>query len=116
MEEKSPQQKYRECISYIRILSYRAINENNKQVYEKLNRLAKYLEEIRKQKDLCQLSEMDRIENVRYRELLEYIDSQYDGTENVLKEICKTLDKRKDIDEVLKDYDNKNNQSKEEER
>lgn len=110
------QQKYKEVISYIKILSYRAINENNTQVYAKLNRLATYLDEVRKQKDLCQVSEKDRIERVRYEELLGYINSQYDGTEETLKEICRELDKRKDIDEVLKYHDKKNNPSKEEER
>ena len=74
------QQKYREVTSYIKILSYRAINENNTQVYAKLNRLATYLDEVKKQKDLCQISEKDRIENVRYEEVLGYINDQYDGT------------------------------------
>ena len=110
------EQKYREVTSYIKILSYRAINENNTQVYEKLNRLAKYLDELKKQKELCQLSEKDRIENVRYEEVLGYINHQYDGTEETLKEICRELDKREDIDEVLKYHDKKNNPSKEEER
>ena len=110
------QQKYKEVISYIKILSYRAINENNTQVYAKLNRLATYLDEVRKQKDLCQVSEKDRIERVRYEEVLGYINSQYDGTEETLKEICRELDKREDIDEVLKYHDKKNNPSKEEER
>ena len=110
------EQKYREVTSYIKILSYRAINENNTQVYEKLNRLATYLDEVRKQKELCQLSEKDRTEKVRYNELLEYIDKQYDGTEVTLKEICRELDKREDIDEVLKYHDEKNKKSKEEER
>lgn len=110
------EQKYREVTSYIKILSYRAINENNTQVYEKLNRLATYLDEVKKQKELCQLSEKDRIENVRYEEVLGYINHQYDGTEVTLKEICRELDKREDIDEVLKYHDKKNNPSKEEER
>ncbi len=116
MEKKTAQQKYRELTSYIKILSYRAINENNTQVYEKLNRLATYLEELRKQKELCQLSENGRVENVRYEEVLEYIGRQYDGTEETLKEVCRELDKREDIDEVLKYHGKKNNESKEEER
>ena len=110
------QQKYREVTSYIKILSYRAINENNKKIYEKLNRLATYLDEVKKQKDLCQISEKDRIENVRYEEVLGYINDQYDGTEETLKTICRELDKREDIDEVLKYHDKKNNEKKEEER
>lgn len=110
------QQKYREVTSYIKILSYRAINENNTQVYAKLNRLATYLDEVKKQKDLCQISEKDRIENVRYEEVLGYINDQYDGTEETLKTICRELDKREDIDEVLKYHDKKNNEKKEEER
>lgn len=116
MKKKSAQQKYRELTSDIKILSYRAISENNTQVYEKLNRLATYLEEVKKQRHLCMLSETDREEKVRYNELLEYIDAQYDGTEETLKEICRELDKREDVDEVLKYHDKKNNPSKEEER
>ena len=110
------EQKYRELTSDIKILSYRAISENNTQVYEKLNRLATYLEEVKKQRHLCMVSETDREERVRYNELLEYIDAQYDGTEETLKEICRELDKREDVDEVLKYHDKKNNPSKEEER
>ena len=110
------QQKYKEVISYIKILSYRAISENNTQVYEKLNRLATYLEEVKKQRHLCMVSEKDRIERVRYEELLGYINHQYDRTEETLKEICRELDKREDVDEVLKYHDKKNNPSKEEER
>ena len=110
------QQKYREVTSYIKILSYRAINENNTQVYAKLNRLTIYLDEVKKQKDLCQISEKDRTENVRYEEVLGYINDQYDGTEETLKTICRELDKREDIDEVLKYHDKKNNEKKEEER
>ena len=110
------QQKYKEVISYIKILSYRAISENNTQVYEKLNRLATYLEEVKKQRHLCMVSETDRIERVRYEELLGYINHQYDRTEETLKEICRELDKREDVDEVLKYHDKKNNPSKEEER
>ena len=115
-EKMSPQTKYREVTAGIRILSTRAIVEDNKEIYEKLKRLAQYLEEVRIQRHLCQPSEIDREEWVRYRELLEYINSQYDGTEETLKEICRELDKREDIDKVLKYYDKKNNESKEEER
>lgn len=119
-EEKkkmSPQTKYREVTAFIRILSTRAIAENNQEIYERLGRLAQYLEEVRVQRHLCMLSETDRIERVRYKEILEYIDKRYDGTEQSLKEICRTLDKRKkDIDEVLKKYDEKNKKSKGEER
>lgn len=118
-EEKkkmSPQAKYRELTSSIQVLSIRAIAEGKQEIYERLRRLAKYLEEVRAQRHLCMLSEKDRTEKVRYNELLEYIDKQYDGTEVTLKEICRELDKREDIDEVLKCHDKKNNQSKEEER
>lgn len=110
------EQKYKEVTSYIKILSYRAISENNLQVYEKLNRLATYLEEVKTQRHLCMVSETDRIERVRYEELLGYINHQYDRTEETLKEICRELDKREDVDEVLKYHDKKNNPSKEEER
>ena len=115
-EKMSPQTKYREVTAGIRILSTRAIVEDNKEIYERLKRLAQYLEEVRIQRYLCQPSEIDREEWVRYRELLEYINSQYDGTEETMKEICRELDKREDIDKVLKYYDKKNNGSKEEER
>ena len=115
-EKMSPQTKYREVTAGIRILSTRAIVEDNKEIYERLKRLAQYLEEVRIQRYLCQPSEIDREEWVRYREVLEYINSQYDGTEETLKEICRELDKREDVDKVLKYYDKKNNGSKEEER
>ena len=115
-EKMSPQTKYREVTAGIRILSTRAIVEDNREIYERLKRLAQYLEEVRIQRYLCQPSEIDREEWVRYRELLEYINSQYDGTEETLKEICRELDKREDVDKVLKYYDKKNNGSKEEER
>ena len=115
-EKMSPQTKYREVTAGIRILSTRAIVEDNKEIYERLKRLAQYLEEVRIQRYLCQPSEIDREEWVRYRELLEYINSQYDGTEETLKEICRELDKREDVDKVLKYHDKKNNPSKEEER
>ena len=62
------------------------------------------------------VSETERIERVRYEELLGYINRQYDRTEETLKEICRELDKREDVDEVLKYHDKKNNPSKEEER
>lgn len=109
-------QKCRELISSIRVLSIRASSVGNLEVSGRLRRIAEYLEEVGAQRHLCMLSEKDRIENVRYNELLEYIDKQYDGTEEALKEICRELDKREDIDEVLKYQDKKNNQSKEEER
>ena len=115
-EKMSPQTKYREVTAGIQILSTRAIVEDNKEIYERLKRLAQYLEEVRIQRYLCQPSEIDREEWVRYRELLEYINRQYDGTEETLKEICRELDKREDVDKVLKYYDKKNNGSKEEER
>ena len=118
-EEKkkmSPQAKYRELISCIQILSIRASSAGNQEVSGRLRRIAKYLEEVRAQRHLCMLSEKDRTEKVRYNELLEYIDKQYDGTEVTLKEICRELDKREDIDEVLKYHDEKNKKSKEEER
>lgn len=104
-EEQSPERKYAELTSYIRILSYRAINEQNeksKEVGKRLMELATYLEEVRKQRHLCMPVENDRIERVRFKEILEYIDEKYDGTENSTREICKTLDKREDIEEVLK--------------
>lgn len=115
-EKMSPQAKYRELTSSIQVLSIRAIAEDNQEVYEKLRRIAKYLEEVRAQRHLCMLSEKDRTEKVRYNELLEYIDKQYDGTEVTLKEICRELDKREDVDEVLKYHDEKNKKSKEAER
>lgn len=115
-EKMSPQAKYRELTSSIQVLSIRAIAEDNQEVYERLRKIAKYLEEVRAQRHLCMLSEKDRTEKVRYNELLEYIDKQYDGTEVTLKEICRELDKREDVDEVLKYHDEKNKKSKEAER
>lgn len=115
-QKQIAQQKYREVISSIQTLSIRAGSTGNQEVARRLRRIAKYLEEVRAQRHLCMLSETDRVENVRYRELSEYIDKQFDGTEDALKEICRELDKRKDINEVLKCHDKKNNKPKEEER
>lgn len=115
MEKRTAQQKYKELTSSIQILAIRAIREGNNEVSERLRRLVKYLEEIKAQRHLYMLSEKDRIERVRYIELLEYIDSQYDGTQKTLKEICRVLDKREDIDEVLKYYDKKNSKKMEKE-
>ena len=115
-QKQIAQRKYRELISSVQILSIRASSTGNQEVSGRLRRIAKYLEEVRKQRHLCMLSETGRVERVRYKELLEYINKQYDGTEETLKEICRVLDKREDIDEVLKCHDKKNNQSKEEER
>ena len=98
------------------VLSIRAISEGNQEVYERLRKLSKYLKEVREQTHLCMLSETERIEKVRYEELLEYVDKRYDGTEETLKEICRELYKREDIDIVLKSHEKENNQSKEEER
>ena len=64
MEEQSPERKYAELTSYIRILSYRAINEQNeksKEVGKRLMELATYLDEVRKQRHLCMPLENDRI-------------------------------------------------------
>lgn len=116
MEKKTAQQKYKELIASIRILASRAIGEDKKAVYSRLSRLAKYLEEVNSQRHLCMLSETDRIEKVRYKEVLDYIDMQYDGTEESVRTICEELCEREDIDEVLKYHDKKNNPSKEEER
>lgn len=107
MEEQSPERKYAELTSYIRILSYRAINEQNeksKEVGKRLMELATYLDEVRKQRHLCMPLENDRIEKVRFKEILEYIEQKYDGTENCIRDICKVLDKREDIEEVLKHH------------
>ncbi len=115
-KKQSPQSKYREVAISIQMLSLRAMQENNIEAYEKLKRLGQYLEEVRMQRNLCLISEKDRPEKARYKELLEYIDKNYNGSKESLAEICKSLNKRKDIDEVLKYYDKKNNKSKEEER
>lgn len=116
-EEQSPERKYAELTSYIRILSYRASNEQNeksKEVSKRLMKLATYLDEVRKQRHLCMLLENDRIERVRFKEILNYIDETYDGSENSTKEICKVLDRRDDIEEVLK-YHRKEQLKKEKE-
>ncbi len=105
MEEQSPERKYAALTSYIKILSYRATNQKSQkseEVSKRLGEIATYLEEVRKQRHLCMISEKDRIERTRFREILEYIDNKYDGTESSVKDICKALNKREDIDEVLK--------------
>ena len=107
---------YQEVIASIRILAIRTIGENKKEDYDKLSRVINYLEEVKAQRHLCMLSETDRIEKVRYKEVLDYIDMQYDGTEESVRTICEELCEREDIDEVLKYHDKKNKLSKEEER
>ncbi len=117
MEEQSPERKYAELTSYIRILSYRAINEQNeksKEVGKRLMELATYLDEVRKQRHLCMPLENDRIEKVRFKEILEYINRKYDGTENSTKDICKALNKREDIEEVLKHHKEEKRRKEEE--
>ena len=127
-EEQSTERKYAELISYIKILSYRATSqkgEKGEKVGKRLREIATYLEEIRKQRHLCMISENDRIENVRFREILEYvddkydeileyIDSRYDGTENSVKDICKVLNKRKDVNKVLEYHKKEKEKEKEE--
>ena len=107
------QKKYRMAISSIQMLALRA---SSKDTHEKLKRLAKFLEEVREQSYLCLISEKDRIEKVRYKELLEYIDEVYDKSKESVIKICETLEKREDIDEVLKYHDKKKTHSREEER
>ena len=113
MNQKSPERKYAELISYIKILAYRATNEA---VSNQLKAIAIYLEEIRKQKHLCMITETDRIEYVRFKEILEYIDNAYDGTEDSVEKICIILNKRKDVSEILKNYRNYRDNKKEIER
>ena len=113
-EEQSQERKYAELTSYIKILSYRAINQQNQKgekVSKRLKEIATYLEEVRKQRHLCMMSERDRIENVRFREILEYVNGRYDGTESSVKDICKALNKRKDVNEVLKYHKNEKEES-----
>lgn len=112
-EEMSSQQKYMVTISSIQMLSYRA---NEKETRNKLGRIAQYLKEVRSQMHLCMASEQNRIEMLRYKELLEYIDKTYDGSDKSLVEICKALGKRKDINEVLRYYDNRKKRSQGQER
>ena len=68
MEEKTAEQKYRELISFVQLLSIRASADGNQEVYEKLRNLEKYLKETRKQSYLCMLSQKDRPENERDKE------------------------------------------------
>ncbi len=110
-EEQSPERKYAELTSYIKILSYRATSQKGEKVGKRLREIATYLDEIRKQRHLCMMSESDRIENVRFREILEYVNGRYDGTESSVKDICKTLNKRKDVNEVLKYHKNEKEES-----
>lgn len=110
-EEQSPERKYAELTSYIKILSYRATSQKGEKVGKRLREIATYLDEIRKQRHLCMMSESDRIENVRFREILEYVNGRYDGTESSVKDICKALNQRKDVNEVLKYHKNEKEES-----
>ena len=47
------------------------------------------------------MSEHERIERVRYNEILDYIDKKYDENQSNIKEICRTIYKREDMDTVL---------------
>lgn len=102
MKEKSPERKYAEVTTYINILSYRATEEEKPEISGRLKKLEKYLQKVREQRHLGRITEDDRIEKLRFKEILGYINDNYDGTAESIKKICRTLDKREDIDEVLK--------------
>ena len=69
MKKKTAEQKYRELISFVQVLSIRARGEGKQEVYENLRNLEKYLEKTRAQSNLCMLSEKKRTENVKYEEI-----------------------------------------------
>ncbi len=115
---ESPERKYDDVTSDIKILGYRKSvgqSEENKEEIDKLFRLAQYLIEVRKQRHLPMAGESDRSERARFTEILEYIDQHYDGTEESIKNICEMLESREDFDEVLSHQELENN-NKEEER
>lgn len=104
MSKISPEKKYDDVITSIKILSRRAFNENKQDVRVKLENLITYLQRVREQRHLAMMSEHDRIERVRYKELLDYIDREYDENKSNIKEICRTISKREDMDIVLGTY------------
>lgn len=104
MSKISPEKKYDDVITSIKILSRRAFNENKQDVRVKLENLITYLQRVREQRHLAMMSEHDRIERVRYKELLDYIDRKYDESKSNIKEICRTISKREDMDIVLGTY------------
>ncbi len=106
-QKQMAQQKYKELISSIRILSHRAQSEDKNEISEKLNRISRFLEEVKEQRTLCMVAETDRIERKRYEEILDLIYQTYDGSAQCVKEICNILNKRTDIDEVLRKYDSR---------
>ena len=67
MKKKTAEQKYRELISFVQVLSIRARGEGKQEVYENLRNLEKYLEKTRAQSHLCMLSEKKRTENVMHK-------------------------------------------------
>ena len=102
---QNPEKKYEEVTAHIKILGYRksAIpSKENKEEANKLFQLALYLLEVRKQRHLPMAAENDRIERIRFKEILEYIDKYYDGTDESTRNICNMIENRQDIDEVLK--------------
>lgn len=104
MSKITPEKKYDDVITSIKILSRRAFNENKQDVRVKLENLITYLQRVREQRHLAMMSEHDRIERVRYKELLDYIDREYDENKSNIKEICRTISKREDMDIVLGTY------------
>ena len=104
MSKISPEKKYDDVITSIKILSRRAFNENKQGVRVKLENLITYLQRVREQRHLAMMSEHDRIERIRYKEILGYIDREYDESKCNIKEICRTIYKREDMDIVLGTY------------
>lgn len=104
----SPERKYDEITTAIKMLGDKELDnktENGNQSAKKFFRISKYLLEVRGQRHLPMLSEMERPEKVRFKEIIDYIDLKYDGTEESILNICNMIENREDMDDVLKHHD-----------
>ena len=95
---ESPERRYDELISSIRILARKETEENTK----KLEMIVMYLQAVKDQRHLPQVTEIDRPEMKRFKEILGDIDKRYDGTNESVKQICDDIEKREDMEEVLR--------------
>lgn len=94
---ESPERRYDELVSSIRILSRK--EEENKKKWEMMDR---YLQAVKDQRHLPQVMENERLERVRFEEILAIVDKSYDGTNESVKQICDDIEKREDMEEVLR--------------
>ncbi len=94
---ESPERRYDELVSSIRILSRK--EEENKKKWEMMDR---YLQAVKDQRHLPQVMENERLERVRFEEILAIVDKNYDGTNESVKQICDDIEKREDMEEVLR--------------